>query len=127
MVKQETKLVAMISKLCNGMINELHIPTSTMSNDWWYDFGATIHICNNKNHFKDYEVAQDGQKVLMRNSNAIKVRAKGSVELNFTSRNKLLLDNVLHILDIRKNLVFVNLLCKKGFTVVLESDKIILS
>jgi hypothetical protein len=35
MVKQETKLVAMISKLSNGMINELYIAASIMSNDWW--------------------------------------------------------------------------------------------
>jgi len=97
MVEQETKLVAMISKLSNGMINELYIAASIMSNNWWYDFDATIHVCNNKNHFKYYEVVEDGQEVLMRNYNVAKVMAKGSVELNFTSRNKMLLVNVLYI------------------------------
>jgi len=33
----------------------------------------------------------------MRNYNVAKVMAKGSVELNFTSRNKMLLVNVLYI------------------------------
>lgn len=87
MIEQETKLVAMISKLSNEMINELHIVTSTMSNYWWYDSSATIHVCNNKNHFKNYKVAEHGQEVLMRNYNAPKVMGKGSVELNFTFGN----------------------------------------
>jgi hypothetical protein len=62
----------------------------------------------------------------MGNYNVAKVMRKWNVELNFTSRKKLLLVNVLHIPDIKKNLVFVNLLCNKGFKVVLKSDKIIL-
>ena len=73
------------------MITELHMAASTVSNDWWYDSGATIHVCNNKNHFKDYKIATDDQKVLMGNFNAAKVIGKGSVELNFTYGKKLLL------------------------------------
>lgn len=38
-----------------------------------------------------------------------------------------MLVNVLHVPDIRKNLVSASLLCKKGFKTVLESDKLILS
>ena len=48
------------------------------------------------------------------------------MELNFTSGKKLSLINVLHVPDLRKNLVSVSLLCKKGFKVVIESDKVIL-
>jgi hypothetical protein len=59
MVEHETKLIAMVSKLHIEMITILHIAASTMSNDWWYDSSATIHVCNNKNHFKDHEVAKD--------------------------------------------------------------------
>ena len=87
---------------------------STISNDWWYNSGATIHVCNKKNHFKDYEIAADGQEVLMGNFNAVKVIGKGSVELNFTYGKKLLLLNVLHVPDMRKNLVSAYLLCKNS-------------
>ena len=63
----------MVSSLHIGMITELHMATSTVSNDWWYDSGATIHVYNNKNHFKDYKITADGQEVLMENFNAAKV------------------------------------------------------
>jgi len=62
-------LVAMVSNPHIGMVNELHMIASIMFNDWWYDYGATIHIYNNKNYFKDYEVIKDGQEVLIGNYN----------------------------------------------------------
>jgi len=43
-IEHETKLVAMVSKLNIGMITELYMAASTMSNDWWYDSGSIIHI-----------------------------------------------------------------------------------
>jgi hypothetical protein len=61
------------------------------------------------------------------NYNVAEVMRKESVELNFTSEKKLLLVNILHVLDIKKNLAYANLLCKKGLRDVLELDKIILS
>ena len=63
----------------------------------------------------------------MGNHNATKVVRKGSVELKFTSEEKLTLLNVFHVPDLKKNLVSVNLLCKKGFKVVLESDKVVIT
>ena len=35
--------------------------------------------------------------------------------------------NVFHVLEIRKNLVSANLLSKKGFKIVLKSDKVIVT
>ena len=117
----------MVSDLHIGMITELHMVVVTKSDDWWYDSGATIHVCNNKSLFKYYEIVDNGDEVLMGNHNYAKVVGKGSVELQFTSSKKILLVNVLHVPDIRKNLMSANLLNKKGFKVVLESDKLILS
>ncbi|KAF2320000.1 hypothetical protein GH714_021885 [Hevea brasiliensis] len=110
-----------------GMVTELNMATTTKSNDWWYDSGATVHVCNDKTQFKNYEEVVNGQKVLMGNHDSAKVVGKGSVELNFTSGKKLLLVNVLYVPEIRKNLVSASLLCKKGYKAVLESDKIIVS
>jgi hypothetical protein len=39
-------------------------------------FERTIHVCNNKNHFKYYDVAKDEQEVLMGNYNTIKMIRK---------------------------------------------------
>ena len=80
-----------------------------------------------KSLFKTYEEVTDGQEVQMGNQTCAKVAGRGNVELNFTSGKTLTLLNVLHVPNIRKNLVSVNLVCKRGFKVVFESDKLILS
>ena len=49
------------------------------------------------------------------------------MELQLTPGKKLTLKNVLHVPEIRKNLVYGFLLCKNGFKTVLESDHVVLS
>ena len=86
--------------------------------DWWYDSGATVHICNDKNLFKNYEVVSNEG-----NNDTANVHGKGTVELQFTLGRKLVLLNVFHIPDVRKNLVSTSLLCKKGLKAILEAEK----
>ena len=43
------------------------------------------------------------------------------------SGKKLTLNDVLHVLDIRKNLVSCSLLSKNGFKLVIESNKFVLT
>ena len=65
--------------------------------------------------------------VFMGNHDTAKVIGKGTIELQFTSGKKLILLNVFHVPDVRKNLIYASLLCKKGIKVVLEADKVIFS
>ena len=115
----------MVFEMLISMVTKVNIASVSNTNDWWYD--STIHICNDKNQFKHYEVATQGHEVLMGNNNAIKVHGKGTIEIHFASGKKLILINVLHVPEIRKNLISANLLCKEGFKTVLESNKLILS
>ena len=73
-----------------------------------------MHICNDRNLFKNYEAVSNEEKVLMGNNDTANVHGKGTVELQFTSGKKLVLLNVFHVPDVRKNLVSASLLCKKG-------------
>ena len=41
----------------------------------------------------------------MGNNNAVKVHGKGTIEIHFTLGKKLILINVLHVPEIRKNLI----------------------
>lgn len=125
--KASPELIAMVSELHIGMITELHMAAAVASPDWWLDSGATIHVCNNKAQFKIYEEMVENEEVLMGNHVTAKVVGKGTVELNLTSGKKVTLVNVFHVPDLRKNLVSANLLCKKGFKIVLESDKVIIT
>ena len=117
----------MVSEMQIGMITEVHmVSVVENSSEWWYDFGTTIHVCNNKTLFKEYVEAGNGLEVLMGNHNTVKVLGTGTVELILSSGKKLVLTNVYHVRDIKKNLVSASLLSKNGVKAVLESDKLIL-
>ena len=122
------EIVAMVSEMQISMITEVHMASATEnSSEWWYDSGATIHVCNNKTLFKEYVEAANGIEVIMGNHNTAKVLGTRTVELKLSSGKKLVLTNVYHVLDIKKNLVSASLLSKNGVKAVLESDKLILS
>ncbi|XP_026396641.1 uncharacterized protein LOC113291307 [Papaver somniferum] len=93
---------------------------------WWYDTGATIHICKYRNLYKTYEHVV-GEDVIYANRLPSKVHGKGTVELKFTSRKIVTLTNVLHVPYICKNLVSRVLVNKAGFEVKFGSDKFVLS
>lgn len=92
------------------MVTEVNLMEN--NSDWWFDSGATVHVCNNRALFKTYEEITDGQEVQMGNHNRAKVSGKGKVELNFTSGKKMILENVLHVPEMRKNLVSASLVGK---------------
>ena len=95
-----------------GTVTELHMTTPTPSKDWWYDSGAAIHVCNDKNQFKSYELLE-GHEVVMANGVRAKVHGKGDVHLQFTSGKKLVLTNVLHVPDVVKNLMPADILTRR--------------
>ena len=108
------EIIAMVAGLNISMITECNMAMMNKITDWWYDSGATVHICNDRNLFKNYEAVSNEEKVLMGNNDTANVHGKGTVELQFTSGKKLVLLNVFHVPDVRKNLVSASLLCKKG-------------
>lgn len=83
--QDESEIVAMISKLNIDMVTEVNMADNAKDTDWWYDSGATIHVCNNRSMFKFYEAVSDDNKVLMGNHNTSSVIGKGTIELEFTS------------------------------------------
>nr|GEX10379.1 protein kinase-like domain, phloem protein 2-like protein [Tanacetum cinerariifolium] len=92
---------------------------------WWVDSGATRHVCNNQTMFKTYEPSDS--MLYMGNHSTTQMKGKGKINLVFTFGNTLTLNNVLHVPDVRKNLVSGSLLNKFGFKLVFESNKFILS
>ncbi|GJY63052.1 zinc finger, CCHC-type containing protein [Tanacetum coccineum] len=72
---------------------------------WWIDSGATIHVCKDRCWFKTYESLNDGSILHMGNESTTLVHGRGCVDLKFSSGKIILLFNVLHVPNIRKNLV----------------------
>ncbi|KAL0360420.1 UNVERIFIED_CONTAM: Retrovirus-related Pol polyprotein from transposon TNT 1-94 [Sesamum radiatum] len=69
----------------------------------------------------------NGRKLFMGNSATSNIVGLGKVVLKMTSGKELTLIDVLHVPDIRKNLVSGSLLVKSGFRLVFESNKFILT
>ena len=65
--------------------------------------------------------------MLFRSGSHACVRGVGTVDLKFTSGKIVRLKNVHHVPSINKNLVSGSLLCRDGFKLVFESNKVVIS
>jgi len=86
---------------------------TTNNKDWWVDTGATRHICSEKLLFSEYQMLEEDEQLFMGNSTDSKVEGKGKVILKWTSGKEFTLNDVLHVLDISKNLISGSILSKK--------------
>jgi len=109
-----------------AMIND-QINLVQSDNDWWVDSGASKHVCKDQSLFKSLVLVDDGKVLYMANLSTVDVKGIGQVELVFTSRKILTLNNVYYVPKVRKNLVSGFLLNKFCFKQVYEADKFILS
>ena len=92
------------------------------------DSGATRHIYANKSMFTSYTIVKDGEEqVYLGDSRTTLVQGKGKVLLKLTYGKTLALNDVLHVLSIRVNLVSVALLGKVGVKISFEFDKTIMT
>ncbi|GJY22562.1 hypothetical protein Tco_0396220 [Tanacetum coccineum] len=65
--------------------------------------------------------------MFMRNGVALKIEEKGKVILKLTFEKDLVLLNMLHVPNITKNLKYGPILSNKGFKLVFESDKFVIT
>ena len=104
----------------------LTVFSACQSTDWWVDTGANIHVCADKSMFSSYQVTR-GSAVLMGNGARASVHGVGMVGLKFTSGKIVRLQNVQHAPSVKKNLNSGSLLCRDGFKLVFESNKLVVS
>ena len=96
------------------------------SPDWWIDTGANVHVCADISMFSSYQPARTSS-VLMGNGSHAFVRGVGTIDLKFTSGKIVRLKNVHYVPSINKNLVSGSLLCRDGYKLVFESNKVVVS
>ena len=65
--------------------------------------------------------------MFMGNASITRIEGRGKFTLKLTSRKDLVLSEVLHVPSLTENLVFGPILSKKGFKVVFESDKFVIT
>ncbi|KAL3644355.1 hypothetical protein CASFOL_012287 [Castilleja foliolosa] len=93
---------------------------------WFIDTGATAHVCGDRTLFSKYRPCE-GRKLSMVNQASSNVVGVGTIVLKMTSVKEITLNEVLHVPDIRKNLVSRAILVSRGFRPVFEADKFVLS
>ncbi|GKA20671.1 zinc finger, CCHC-type containing protein [Tanacetum coccineum] len=89
--------------------------------------GATVHVCKDRSWFKTYESLNDGSILHMGNESTALVHGRGCIDLRFSSGKIVSLFSVLHVPNIRKNLVSSSILNNCGYKQVTESNKVVLS
>ena len=110
----------------SAMISEVNLVEGD-TKKWWMDIGSTCHVCIDQNLVSSYHPVDNGEEIFMGNSSTSKVVGKGKVILKMNPGKKLTLHDVLHVPDIRKDLVSCSLLSKNGFKLVIEFDKFVLT
>ena len=110
----------------SAVVSEVNFVGSN-TKELWVDTGATHHACSDKKIFSSYQSIDNGEQLFMGNSSSSKVEGRGKVVLKMTSGKELTLNDVLHVPEIRKNLVSGSLLSKKGFKLMFVLDNFILT
>ena len=72
------------------------IVTTVMDNSWYYDSGATSHICNNRSSFKTFKPSEDITKTVGGN---IMIKGCRSIPVTFINghneKTNIILENVM--------------------------------
>ena len=77
-------------------------------NDWVVDSGATRHICANKSMLTSYtSMGNEEECVYLGDSRTTEVIGKGKILPKLTSSKTLALNDVLHVPNIKTNLIYV--------------------
>ncbi|GJS17302.1 pol polyprotein [Tanacetum coccineum] len=95
--------------------------------DWWLDTDATKDIYNSRRMFVSYQKVNESAPMFMGNGIASKIEGKGKVMLKLTFEKDIVLSNVLHVPNVTKNLISGPILSNKGFKLVFELDKFIIT
>nr|GEY27615.1 zinc finger, CCHC-type [Tanacetum cinerariifolium] len=94
---------------------------------WWVDSIATVHVCKDRCWFKTYESLDDGYILHIGNELTTLMHGHSCVDLRFSSGKIVSLFNVLHVPNIRNNLVSSGVLNNCGYKQVIESNEFLLS
>ena len=96
------------------------------SPEWLIDTGANVHVCADASMFSSYQFTGTSP-VLMGNGSHASVRGVGTIDLKFTSGKTVRLKNVHHVPSINNYLVSGSLLCRDGYKLVFEFNKVVIS
>uniref|UniRef100_A0A2N9IS84 Retrovirus-related Pol polyprotein from transposon TNT 1-94-like beta-barrel domain-containing protein n=1 Tax=Fagus sylvatica TaxID=28930 RepID=A0A2N9IS84_FAGSY len=97
------------------------------STSWWVDSAATRHIARNRELFVDFKEKQLGEhRVYMGNNTYSDVLGEGKCKFSIGD-SVIVLNNVLYVPSVRRNLISIPVLDEKGFEVKMKSGRVFIS
>lgn len=112
------------SSMIESLVSEVSFATGT-SESWCVDFGATNHICNSLQGFRETRRLSNGEIIVNLGSeakvDAVSVRV---ITLCF-SDNKLILSDTLYVPSLRRNLISVSSLVNKSYSITFGTEVVI--
>ncbi|MCS5023643.1 CCHC-type zinc finger protein, partial [Staphylococcus aureus] len=101
--------------LDNDTLSFVHVSSSVLLTEtrplWTVDSGATDHVAKDRDTFVEYRRIPAGARwIYMGNNSRVEVKGIGTCKLNLRGGRTLLLHDVLHAPEVRRNLVSVPVL-----------------
>jgi hypothetical protein len=78
------------------------------SNPWSVDYGASIHMCCNKDLFENYHETNNGANIYLGDGLSHQIKGYGDVYLTFPNGCVKQIQNVMYVPSINKNLISVS-------------------
>ena len=99
------------------------MPSSMMGNVWYLDSGASFHMTNDKELFSDLEEKYLEMHIDMGDDGKYSVTRLGTISFQREHGSPLTLKNVMYVLELKKNLVFIAMLEDRGYDVIFLKGK----
>ncbi|GFZ19211.1 hypothetical protein Acr_27g0009500 [Actinidia rufa] len=80
--------------------------------DWVLDSGSAYHLCRDREVFSTYAACEG--RIWMANNTSSRVVGKGSVHFRMADGRSVMLTEVRHVPNLRKNLISIGMLDSKG-------------
>ena len=94
-------------------VEALVVSEEDSQKEWILDLGCPFHMYPNKGWFENYKQI-DGGTVLLGNNKSCKVIGIGSLRIKMHNGIERVLEDVRHVLELKKNLISLGILDKKG-------------
>ena len=120
---KELRIAKVVHNETIGLLifNEHPELTKARARGWYLLTRCTVHVCNSRDMFVDYQPVT-GHEVVLENNSHVDVVGFGTVKLPLTTGKVLTLKNVFHMPAIIKCCISVNKLMEMGFSLGFDAD-----
>jgi hypothetical protein len=95
------------------------------SQEWLIDSGASDSITCSETYLKNYVKNEENEYLYMANQAKTRILGRGDMKLTYDGET-IYLRNVLHVPEVRKNLIAINQIDKEGYSILFKNGNVII-